>query len=228
MLKLNQDSRFKINKFKTIQMFFIHELFSHRKLRIRWSENKQFSAIFRDRATKWGQEDSGRVRQEFISSARSRAADDTSPCFIAVREILSGVNARGNAVPSRSRSSDGLKRKREEKRPPGRRRSANVPIRMFFVFFVSRLVCSTAIRRKEGVPDGHEGRRWSRRRGWRALIYRGNRSLFLSRRLSRPPRLDRYRLVIAFRYLNISAWWNLSDEIGGICGMQEASCQNDA
>lgn len=85
---------------------------------------------------------------------------------------------------------------------------------MFFVFFVSRLVCSTATWRKEGVPDEHEGRRWSRWRGWRALIYRGNRSLFLSRRLSRSSHLDRYRLVIAFRYLNISAWWNLSDEFG--------------
>lgn len=58
-----------------------------------------------------------------------------------------------------------------------------------------------------GVPGGHgEGRR-SRWRWWRALIYRGNRSLFLSRRLSLPsaPPRDRYRLVIAFRYLNISA-----------------------
>lgn len=46
-----------------------------------------------------------------------------------------------------------------------------------------------------------------------ALIYRGNRSLFLSRRPSRPPNFDRYRLVIAFRYLNISAARNLLDEL---------------
>lgn len=93
---------------------------------------------------------------------------------------------------------------------------------------MSRYVCSScssfrgwyAVRRLGGrkvfLPGEHEGWRRSRWRGWRALIYRGNRSLFLSRRPSRPPHLDRYRLVIAFRYLNISAQWNLSDEIGGI------------
>lgn len=118
------------------------------------------------------------------------------------------------------RASNGLKCTGEETR---RRRSANVPIRMSFVFFVSRLVCSTVTRRKEGVPDEYEGRWRSRWRGWRALIYRGNRSLFLSRRPSHPPHLDRYRLVIAFRYLNISAQWNLSDWIGGVYGKQEAS-----
>lgn len=114
-------------------------------------------------------------------------------------------------------------RAEETRRSRGRQRSANVPIRMSFVFFVSRLVCSTVTRRKEGVPGKYEGRWRSRWRGWRALIYRGNRSLFLSRRPSRPPHLDRYRLVIAFRYLNISAQWNLSDWIGGIYGKQEAS-----
>lgn len=114
-------------------------------------------------------------------------------------------------------------RAEETRRSRGRWRSANVPIRMSFVFFVSWLVCSTVTRRKEGVPDEYEGRWWSRWRGWRALIYRGNRSLFLSRRPSRPPHFDRYRLVIGFRYLNISAQWNLSDWIGGIYGKQEAS-----
>jgi len=53
--------------------------------------------------------------------------------------------------------SNGLKERRREETNRGRRRSANVPIHMFFVFFVSRLVCSTA-RRKEGVPDEREGR----------------------------------------------------------------------
>lgn len=123
------------------------------------------------------------------------------------------------------RASNGLKRIRARRRDEagGRWRSANVPIRMSFVFFVSWLVCSTVTRRKEGVPDEYEGRWRSRWRGWRTLIYRGNRSLFLSRRLSRPPHLDRYRLVIGFRYLNISAQWNLSDWIGRIYGKQEAS-----
>lgn len=143
-----------------------------------------------------------------IYQPRAVATDDTSRCFIAVREILSGVSACGNAVPLvvLVRTSNGLKRTSEKTRGNReRRRSANVPIRMSFVFFVSRLVCSTVTRRKEGVPDEYEGRWQSRWRGWRALIYRGNRSLFLSRRLSRPPHLNRYRLVIAFRYLNISA-----------------------
>lgn len=122
------------------------------------------------------------------------------------------------------RASNGLKRTNEEtRRSRGRWRSANVPIRMSFVFFVSWLVCSTVTRRKEGVPDEYEGRWRSRWRGWKALIYRGNRSLFLSRRPSRPPHLDRYRLVIGFCYLNISAQWNLSDWIGEIYGKQEAS-----
>lgn len=48
-----------------------------------------------------------------------------------------------------------------------------------------------------------------------ALIYWSNRSLFLSRRPSRPPHFDRYRLVIAFRYLNISVRQNLLDELAG-------------
>lgn len=215
-----------------MQIFFIQVLSRRTSILGRFSvgncvaaspENKQFPAVSYNRATKWGQEDSGRVRQEFISRARSRATDDTSQCFIAVREILSGVSARGNAAPRRARK--GIEwvetYERGDRTKPGR--SANVPIRMSFVFFVSWLVCSTVTLRKEGVPDEYEGWWRSRWHGWRALIYRGNRSLFLSRRPSRPPHLDRYRLVIGFRYLNISAQWNLSDWIGGIYGKQEAS-----
>lgn len=101
-------------------------------------------------------------------------------------------------------------------------RSANAPIRMFFVFFVSWLVCSTATRAGEKVAPASREHRGVVAQGLTvgvALIYRGNRSLFLSRRPSRPPNFDRYRLVIAFRYLNISAAWNLLDELEAPCSI---------
>lgn len=82
-----------------------------------------------------------------------------------------------------------------------------------------RYVCSSCSSFRGWYAARQPERRWpdSGTTGWWfgaltvgvALIYRGNRSLFLSRRPSRPPNFDRYRLVIAFRYLNISAPWNL-------------------
>ena len=116
---------------------------------------------------------------------------------------------------------------REEKRRARvGQRSANAPIRMFFVFFVSWLVCSTATRAGEKVAPASREHRGVVAQGLTvgvALIYRGNRSLFLSRRPSRPPNFDRYRLVIAFRYLNISAARNLLDELEARVASRDSS-----
>lgn len=103
-----------------------------------------------------------------------------------------------------------------------------------------RYVCSSCSSFRGWYAARQPGRRWpdSGTTGWWwwfgaltvgvALIYRGNRSLFLSRRPSRPPNFDRYRLVIAFRYLNISAPWNLLEarsrtELRELCLFLDAS-----
>lgn len=138
---------------------------------------------------------------------RSKGA---SCCAVVVGARRMGWNKRARREETRAAREDD---------PPN---IANVSIRMLFVFFVSRgSVCGTTTP-VEGVPPAwkNDGGAVPMARGWRTLIYRGNRSLFLSRRLSRPSPFDRYRLVIAFRYLNISAYWNLSGEISGVL----ASC----
>lgn len=105
--------------------------------------------------------------------------DDALRCFIAVREILAargGVSAWERYGSSRWCRFEWVEMDARKRDLQVRQRSANVPIRMFFVFFVSRLVCSTATGEK--VPD-------SNTTGWFGADGRGGsdlprQSLFIS------------------------------------------------
>lgn len=144
-----------------------------------------------------------------------------------------GWTRAGNARPvarfAGAEQRMGLKRgSARRKRPPG---TAVGPLMSRYVcsscssfrgWYAARRLGGRKVFRMGAKGDGGGGPRRGARVEGTDLP---RQSLFISLQAALPsaPTFDRYRLVIAFRYLNISARQNLSNEIGGICG--EASCQ---